>query len=375
MREVRGLAEKLRVLIVSASVGSGHTQAALSIKQALKKEYGCNALVIDFLSGGGRYLGKVVKSTYFRTLKLFPEIWDYVYRYSNKERYGEKIKSVLQLASERYMLRIIRRYSPHVLVFTHPFPCGAAAGLKKDGKISVPLVGVVTDYAVHRLWEYPEVDYYCVATEELAGELLSQGFPRSAVYSVGIPVHEHFRLNLASVHQPGGVLIMGGGWGMGPMAQVVQAIASIPQVSHVKVVCGKNLQLYQMLKSPEVRSPKIRVYGFTHKIPELMAEADVLITKPGGLTASEALAIGLPMILIDAIGGQEEDNAAFLVENGVARWAHSMDELTFHTRALLAAPEQLKNMRERCLQIGRPDAASSVAKIINQALKERSTRL
>lgn len=362
------MAHKPRILIVTASVGSGHTQAALAIKQALKKDYGHQAFIIDFLSGGGRYLGKVVKSTYLRALKMFPEIWDYVYRYSNEPRYGEPIKSVLQLASERYMLQIIRRYSPDVLVFTHPFPCGAAAGLKKDGKTTVPLVGVITDYAVHRLWEYPEVDHYCVATEELAAELLSQGFENSTVSSVGIPVRDMIRSQIDVSTSPRSVLVMGGGMGMGPNAEMVKALTAMPEIS-VRAVCGKNAHLYHLLKSSSLRPPKLKVYGFTHKIPELMAEASLLVTKPGGLTASEALAAGLPMILVDVFGGQEEDNAAFLVENGVACMARNIDELKQHVNDILSSPGTLEGMRQRCLLLGRPEAAYSVASIIHNIIK------
>lgn len=361
------MAQKARILIVTASVGSGHTQAALAIKQALQKNYGYQALVIDFLSGGGKYLGKVVKSTYLRALRMFPEIWDYVYRYSNEPRYGEPIKSVLQLASERYMSQIIRRYSPDVLVFTHPFPCGAAAGLKKDGKTAVPLVGVITDYAVHRFWEYPEVDHYCVATDELAAEVLSQGFG-SAVSSVGIPVRDMIRSRDDLPASPHNVLVMGGGMGMGPNAEMVRALTALPGIS-VRAVCGKNAHLYHLLKSSSLRPARLKVYGFTHRIPELMAEASLLVTKPGGLTASEALAAGLPMILVDVFGGQEEDNAAFLVENGVARLAHGIDELKEHVRDILSSPGTLAAMRERCLQLGKPEAAYAVADIIHDTIK------
>lgn len=367
-KEVNALAQKPRILIVTASVGSGHTQAALAIKQALKKEFGYQASVIDFLSGGGRYFGKVVKSTYLRALKMFPEIWDYVYRYSNEPRFGEPIKSVLQLASERYMTRIIRRYSPDVLVFTHPFPCGAAAGLKRDGKTAVPLIGVITDYAVHRFWEYPEVDHYCVATDELAAEVLAQGFSASSVSSVGIPIRDMIRTRTEAVSPFHSVLVMGGGMGMGPDAEMVRALAVMPEIS-VRAVCGKNAHLYQLLKSVAPRSSKFKIYGFTQKIPELMAEASLLVTKPGGLTASEALAAGLPMVLVDVFGGQEEDNAAFLVDNGVARMAHNAEELQQHVREVLSSPGTLAMMRERCLLLGRPQAAYSVAKIIHNALQ------
>lgn len=360
---------KPRILIVTASMGSGHTQAALAIKLALRKQYGYHATVVDFLSGGGRYLGKVIKSTYLRALTLFPEVWDYVYRYSNEPRYGEPIKSVIQLASERFMARIIRRYSPQVLVFTHPFPCGAAAGLKEEGKIAVPLIGVVTDYAVHRLWEYPEVDYYCVATDELAAELLGQGFPASSVFSAGIPVRDMLPVSPDNNPPAGSVLVMGGGMGMGPTAQIVNKLKAMPEITSIKVVCGQNANLYRLLRSPASRSSKVRVYGFTHKIPELMAQTSLLITKPGGLTASEALAAGLPMLLVDVIGGQEEDNAVFLVEKGAARMAQDMDELEKHVREVMTLPGVLQDMRQHCLQIGKPGAAASVATVIHNALR------
>ncbi|MCX7779384.1 MAG: galactosyldiacylglycerol synthase [Negativicutes bacterium] len=367
------MARKHRILIITASVGSGHTQAALAIKQALKKEYGHNASIVDFLSGGGRYIGKVVKSTYFQALKIFPEIWDYVYRYSNEPRYGDKIKSVLQLASERYMQRIIRRYSPDVILFTHPFPCAAAAGLKKDGELAAPLIGVVTDYAVHRLWEYPEIDHYCVATDEAAQELLSQGFSPAVIHNVGIPVREPFWERPDVSPQKGNVLIMGGGMGMGLTAEAIRAVSGIPGVQSVKAVCGSNSRLYQILKASEARVSRLHVYGFTQKVPQLMAEAELLVTKPGGLTASEALALGLPMVLIDAIGGQEEDNAAFLVERGAARIARSMAELEMHVAELLAAPDTLQAMRRQAQSLGKPKAAQAVAEIIMQSLtvKER----
>ncbi|SDF54328.1 MGDG synthase family glycosyltransferase [Sporolituus thermophilus] len=359
-----------RILIISASVGSGHHQAAQALRQALLSRC-CRVDVVDFFGGEHRYAGKLIKAAYFRLLRLFPEIYDYLYHYTDASRYGESIKGLLDRLSRRYIRRLIRRYRPDVLVFTHPFPCGAAAGLKRADLINVPLVAVVTDFAVHRLWEYPEVDDYCVASDGLVSHLVRKGYDLSRVHGVGVPIRPVFAELDGTARRPGHVLVMGGGVGLGPAQEVVQALMDAKGVTAIHVVCGKNVRLYRSLQAMVSTNPRLHLYQYTSLVPQLMAAAEVLITKPGGLTASEALAAGLPMVLVDAIGGQEEDNARFLTATGAALWAHDAETAARCTETILNDSMCRAKMQESCRRLARPQAARAVAEIVIQAAQRK----
>lgn len=361
-----------RVMIVSASVGSGHQQAALALKSLLETTADCQVDIIDFFGSEHHRLGRLVKAAYFQLLQLFPEVYDFFYHQTDESKYGQTLKSVLYHTSQRYMRSLIRKRRPHVIVFTHPFPCAAAAGLREAGRITVPLVGVVTDFAVHRLWQYDMVDHYCVAADSLKDQMCSQGIIPHRIHATGIPIRPEFGQVNTEARKKGHILIMGGGVGLGPTEELVEVLAKVPGVQRLYVICGENIETYQAIVSKQATLSKIDVYQFTDKVSTLMEECEIIITKPGGLTVSEALAAKLPMVLIDAIGGQEEDNARFLTNAGVALWAHDADGASVYVRRMLSDDSFTLQFRENCANLAKPQAAQNIAAIITDICSKKA---
>ena len=229
------------------------------------------------------------------------------------------------------MLKLIQQEKPDVIVFTHPFPCGAACILKRQGHIDVPLVAILTDFSSHQFWIYPQVDTYFVATEDMVGEMTAVGIEQNKIHVSGIPVRRSFfkdAIDHYEMKSPVKVLVMGRGLGLGSLEIALQHLDAVNGIDEITVVAGQNTSLYESLVNLSVRmKTKTTVYGYTSNISELMHSATMLVTKPGALTCMEAVTIGLPMVFFNAIPGQEEANAELLEERGCARWARDIHNL------------------------------------------------
>lgn len=370
-----------KILLVSASVGAGHTQAAKAVQTAIESQELASAQVTDFMAGENSYLNTLVKEAYLKLIDHFPDMYDLLYRFSQMPLPGSKVQSLMAMAMKRSMLKLINIHRPDAIICTHPFPCGAAAYLKHTRRISVPLIGVITDFAIHRLWCYKETDLYFVATPELKQELAVHGIDQARIYASGIPVGQKFSHMPTSAEQRTAryalgfsndhpiILLMGGGLGMGDLEQAVLAIDALQLPLNLVVVAGRNASLRRSLsaKAPALSHP-VKVLGYTCHVPELMAAADLLITKPGALTISEALSMQLPLLLYQAIPGQEEENAAYLTRKGAALWAQNTSSLSSTVYELFTQPKRLDYMREMATLLGRPSAAQTIASTISQEL-------
>lgn len=361
-----------RILIISASIGSGHNQAAAAIAQELRRQHAKAQIdIIDFFTYASSSWGNFLKETYFKMLHIFPDMYDFLYRWTSGR--GHRVKNLLAYSSKKRMQKICQQYNPDILLFTHPFPCAAAAYLRRKHAINIPIVAVVTDFAVHPLWIYQEVDLYCIASETLLQQLLDKGILQQRVIPLGIPINPKFterKINTTFTHQLGLsaeepiVLIMGGGLGFGPLESVLLNLEQFTGPLQLIVVAGNNRELIPSLQSLARNSRhKIRVMGFTEEIDTLMEIADVLITKPGGLTISEALAKQLPMLLISVIPGQEEENAQFLVQQGAAVQVRDIRTISrYLNRLLTKKPETLIKLRTAAAGLAKPEAARHIAK-------------
>lgn len=369
----------VKILLVSASLGAGHTQAAQAIKTALENSNLAAAEVVDFLAGGNSYLNTLVKESYLKMIDIFPDMYDFMYRLSQMPLPGSKVQSLMAITMKRSLLELVLQHRPDAIICTHPFPCGAAAYLRRTRQIATPLIGVITDFSLHRLWCYNETDLYFVATSKLKQELEMQGINQTRIHATGIPIDPKFRpaaADQAAIRQTLGftnkypvILIMGGGLGLGDLKQAVFAIDALPLPFNLVVVAGRNATLRRSLlaKSHDLTHP-VKVIGYTKHIPELMAAADLLITKPGALTISEALSMRLPMLLCQAIPGQEEENAAYLSRKGAALWVQNSHHLASTVYKLMTEPERLHYMREMADLLARPAAAQTIATTIWQQL-------
>ena len=365
-------AAKKRVLIVSASIGSGHHQAARAIAAELaRRQDNLQITIADFMEDTDSYLAAFMKEAYLKMLELSPNMYDLVYRVSQAPLPGFKAQGLLARVLQGGMAQLVRRHRPDLIIATHPFPCGAAAYLRDSRRLRAPLVGVITDFAVHRLWVYEHVDAYFVAAPEIKRELSALGVPSRRIYASGIPVHPQFtthadgrgilgELSLAA-DQPL-VLLMGGGLGMGGIRQAMASMDELNLPLQFVVLAGKNKELQEKLQE-ETKNLRhaVRVLGYTDRIPELMRAAAMLVTKPGALTVCEALVSETPLLLYEPIPGQEWENAVFLTQRGVALWAKNRQELKDGVTTLLTRPEQVEKLRKEAEALRRPAAAAAVA--------------
>lgn len=360
---------KKKVLIMSASIGTGHTQAARAIEEYVKTiPADWEVEHVDFLSNDVLSIDNIVKETYIKILDLFPLLYDLMYYSSQGYKKGMAVKTLISWGLKRRMLRMIADKKPDILVFTHPFPAGAAALLKRQHRLNIPLVGVITDFAIHQLWVYPQIDAYFVAASPLKKMLIEQGIDEEKITVSGIPVRHAFKQAVwhwdeeHETHK--NILIMGGGLGMGSIRQSLVHLDTLDDVDSFTVVTGYNADLYDEIYQlrRELRHP-VKLLGYTNRIAELMVAASLLVTKPGALTCTEAATVQVPMVLYSPIPGQEEANATYMQEKGCACWVKGQDNMTSCVADLLRHPEKLQAMSKASVSCHRDGAAIIVSRI------------
>ena len=284
--------------------------------------------------------------------------------------------------NSRKLQKLLKEFSPDAIVCTQAFACGVMASWKRaTGRKEPVLVGVLTDFVAHRYWADPNVDLYIAPSEETRQKLIGQGVPPERVKAFGIPTNERFQRpvdkavvikNLGLKADIPKILVMGGSLGLGPMKSVIPKLNKLPQPFDIIVVTGKNEELQERLarKGPKLRHTT-RIFGFAENINELMEIAEMIITKPGGITTAEALVKRLPMIIINPIPGQEAKNTEFLLSQNVAVEAESASDVMLYVDEFFRNPAKLSRMREAARVLGRLDAAERAAQSILEILSAK----
>lgn len=366
---------KRRVLILTASIGSGHIKAAEAVAEEIRREQPEWELdTVDFMSADVSRIHWLLKRIYLMMLSVMPDFYDICYKFAGSRGSGGRLSqqafSYVMLAA---MKRILEDYHPDLLLCTHPFPAGAASVLRKRGALpGNPLLDVVmTDYSLHRIWIYKEVDAYFMATESMQKGMMRQGFGQDSLLVTGIPVasgleslagKQAMRQKLELEDLPT-VLLMGGGLGLGDIEATLLELENLTQPLQLLVVAGRNASLLSRVREAAHKSHHvIRAWGYTDRVHELMRTADLLITKPGALTISEAFVLGLPMLLHDPIPGPETENAVYATRRGAAVWLHPGEKLAHAVVDLLQG--DLASMGEKARACARPGAAAAIARAI-----------
>lgn len=362
-----------KFFILSASIGSGHDQAARAIAERIRLTHPKDkARVIDFLSGESFSLDQLLKRGYLKMLDIFPLMYNRLYSNSQSRVLGSGVQSILSWGFRRRMKKLISILKPDALIFTHPFPACAANLLKKEGDISIPILGVITDFDIHQLWVYKHLDGYCVPTQELADKLAAHGVPRSIIHTTGIPVRRSFYDAKNAHHEvsPGTVLIMGGGLGLGSITDTLKRLDRVEEIRKFIVITGQNISAYEEVASLRDKlSHHVELHSYTNKVARFMGESDLLVTKPGALTCTEALTMHLPMVLVNALPGQEEANAKMLSEQGAAVWVNR-GELAETVRGILIDRARRDRMAESCGHI-EADSGEKITEVIYAMVEKK----
>lgn len=363
-----------RVLVLSVSAGSGHVRAAEALVAHGNADFPQLTLRhIDVMSKVPALFRKVYSDLYLKLASGLPEVWGWLYRATDhpaSRSLAERLRRRVQRLCTARMFDAIAEFEPDVIICTHFLPAEILGAARTDGRLRCPLWVQVTDFDLHHLWVQDGVSDYAVANEELAYRLECLGVPPSRILVNGIPTMPGFAAppDRAAAAAALGldpsrltVLMMGGGAGVGLEPAGVQVLLEQHPALQLIVLAGRNAALLASLKAIEAAHPKrLRAVGFTGEVHALMACADLAITKPGGLSTSECLVMGLPMLLVSPIPGQEERNAALLLQEGVALRADDPATLQFRLKKLLGERETLSRMRARALALGRPQAASDL---------------
>ena len=367
------------ILVVTASMGSGHNKAANAVAEAIKRKYPVNKInVIDFMSTETAYFNSLVKDIYLKMLDHTPSVYEFFYKFTSDSTKGSTIQSVFAHAMKKDMRELIKKYEADMVICTHPFPCAAASYLKQTGEINIPLITVMTDFCVHQFWLYKNIDIYFTANDLLKKEMVNQGLLEERIFVTGIPVGYNFRVDynrddlLAKFKLEKDkpvALIMGGGLGLGGVKNALCQLERLKKDIQILVITGANVALWsEMNEYAQHSKHKIFVWGYSHNIQEFMSVATFLISKPGALTISEALTRELPMILHDPIPGPEVDNAKFVSDNGAAIWVKHQDTLDAVVRDVLSDATILPKLRNNAKVLKKPYASDNIADVIANML-------
>lgn len=380
--------DKRNIIILSVSAGSGHVRAAEALRSAFQAEdQDLEVNILDTFRYASPVMEKLVLGTYMEMLRLTPSLYGYIYRQSEKGQplsgFAKKeFGRLLSTFSASRLVEYIDHHSPEAVICTHPFPLGVLSALRKRGKFEYFTVGAVTDLTIHPYWVFPEVDLYLVGAERLAEDLTDFGIPQSGAYATGIPIDPVFsrRVDRKAVMQHYNldeslttILVMGGGLGLGPLEESVRALGSMDLRCQVIIVAGNNRQLKEKLDQLAPGLPnRVCTLGYTDSIHQLMAAADIMVSKAGGLSCAEALAKRLPLFIMNPLPGQEERNTQFLVSAGAAVAVSSVEDLVEKITQRVMNPQQLKEMSQAAAQLGRPEAARVAAALIRQRISDGS---
>ncbi len=378
-----------KILILSVSAGAGHARAAEALRVQAALSYPEAEVVhwdaMDYVSSTFK---KIYTDFYIQLVDKAPSLWSYLYNFSNEAKADsgiERVRRSIERWNAAPLLRKIKEFQADAIICTHFLPAEMLARLIAQQELHCPVWVQVTDFDLHRMWVHQGMSGYFAANEEVAFRMAAQGLPADKIHLTGIPIMPTFtqRLDRASCAWEAGldpdvltIMMMGGGAGVGNLEAMAERLlkfeVAIP--FQLLVLTGKNQEALHALQNLAVAYPgRLSALGFTTRVERLMACADLMITKPGGLTTSECLAMGLPMIVNAPIPGQEERNADYVMEQGAAWKAVDHLALEFRVRELLRNPEQLQHMRRQAQRIGRPDAAKQVLlRVMQEFERERA---
>jgi processive 1,2-diacylglycerol beta-glucosyltransferase len=365
-----------RVLVLSASVGAGHLRAAEAVELALRQTLPhAHVKNVDVLTLTNAAFRRVYGKAYLDLVNKAPHVLGYFYDLLDRpSRSGRNRSDKLRLLVEKVNLKpfigFLQEEPWDLVINTHFLPAEIIASLRKHQKLDVPQVTVTTDFETHRLWVNEPCEHYFTATEEGALYLQSWGARSGTVTATGIPIHPAFsqpkeraacldKFGLSS--EVPVVLQLGGGFGVGPIERLFKALLDVPEPLQVLAVTGRNEKVRKELEA--VKAPprhSIQVFGFTNQIDEMMAAADLVVSKPGGLTTSETLALGAAMVIVNPIPGQESRNSDFLLENGAAIKVNNIATLAHKISVLVRDRSRLDQLKANARRLSRPRAAFDV---------------
>ena len=359
----------------------GHERAARAVASALRSlDPSCEPIVRDALEFSSPILRRFYAASYNQLVDRVPRAWGFFYRQAERVPaigFRQRMRSAVLAANCRDFVAATQRFRADAVLCTQFLPAEVFSYLRRRDAISIPVSCAVTDFAIHPIWVYPGIDRYFVATDSSAEELLETGVvARERIEVTGVPIDPTFATTVgqeAARRELGldpdprrlTLLLMGGGYGWGPMEGMMDEVLRLPDSVQALVIAGKNDPLRERLaRRAAGQERRIKVHGFTDRVPLFLEASDLLVGKAGGLTSSEAMARGVPIIAVRPIPGQEERNCDYLQESGAAVRVHDLFDLRVRLTHFLSSAADLERMKVNARAIGRPDSSFRVARAI-----------
>jgi len=363
-----------KLLILSVSAGAGHMRAAEAVRaHAASITPPVSAVHVDLMTLVSDTFRRIYADSYIKLVEGHPALWGYIYQKSDsvaRDAPVSRLRRGIERLNTRKLRDLIAQEAPDHILCTHFLPAELLAHEIVRGRCQVPVWVQVTDFDLHQMWVQEHMAGYFAANDEVAYRLACRGIEQQRIHVTGIPISPAFAapLDRATCAAELGIdpkrttlLLMSGGVGLSGMYGAVERLMQIEGDFQVVALAGKNAKLLQQLRELAEAFPgKLYPQGFTTTIERIMACSDLAISKPGGLTTSECMAMGLPMIVVSPIPGQEEHNADYLMEQGVALKAYDAIGLEWRVRALLADPGAIAAMARRMAALGKPLAGRAV---------------
>jgi len=368
------------VLILSSAIGSGHMRASAAVVRGvdlIDPERTCS--IVDFPHEVSPGIERLLRDAYLESLKLWPTAYGRLYQSSGTSHQGPSYVNYIQTAGIKTLERMVSSTGAQALVAPHFYGAGVL-GVYKEKNPGMFSSVVLTDYVPHPIGVPLNLDLYVVADDAAAEVVANLGVPEERIHPTGIPIDPTFEeqadaesarkevLNLDDDDLPV-VLVMGGGLGGGELEEAVALLLAASEAMHLVVLCGSNERTRRRLaRLATRRGHEATFLGFTDRVRDLMAAGAVLVTKPGGMSCTEALASGLPQVLYHPIPGQEEDNAAAIVRYGAGVMARAASEILGRTLRILTSANQRDQMVEASKAAHRPHSARSAASLLLEGL-------
>lgn len=370
-----------KILIFYGSYGGGHLSAARSIKDYIENNYSdCEIKLVDCIEYVNKILNRVTTKAYVDFSKNARWLWKKIY-YGSETGGLSKVSNSLNRIMAIKLNKLIQEFKPNIIISTHPFSSQMCAILKKKNKINCKLATVMTDYAPHNQWivAHEFVDFYFVAHDGMKNELIKRGINSEKIFSTGIPLSNRFLLNYdkakilkeygLSVDKKTILFFAGGEYGFGKdkTFNMLKSIISNFPYLQIIAIAGRNVKMkerFDELVSETNSSNSVKILSYTNQVPELMSVSDLVITKPGGLTTTESLASGLPLIVIDPLPGQEEENAIFLENNGAGVWIKENSDIKDILANIFSDSSKLQDMKIKARLIAKKNSTKDICEIL-----------
>ncbi len=376
----------MKILIIHATAGAGHLKAAQALHQAFLVHGNDSDQIkkIDVLDYTNGFFKKAYPAVYIFLVRYTPFLWGWIFHllnYGPLKPFINSMRHFFNALQSKPLIKYVLEEAPDAVICEHFLSAELMSHLKCSGRFKGLVLCGVTDFGVHQFWINDGTDFYFVASEMTKTELISKGVAQEKIIVIGIPVEEKFskQISRKEMREKLGldadkftVLITSGGFGVGPIKKIAQFLDDSPSEMQMLVICGKNAQMLNYFKEAAFKK-KIKVFGYVNNMEECMEASDIIISKSGGLTVSESLVKGLPMIIIRSIPGQEMRNAEIIEDANIGIRLSDVSQVTQEVEKMLEGDGRvLKQMRDNALKLAKPKAAEGIYQWVKENLSPKS---